>query len=131
MSVLQSSQRTDQHLVLFWYSNQVGDIVHNQNGVGSEHTTKIISGRTKITFDDDRPEQELIAGEEIVLPIRVGYTFKVLEAPGEIHCFYPLGEPANEVVPLELDRATPRIWETHAVPKVEDWDNLKIGKAWI
>lgn len=124
MAILQSSERTSEFLILVWYSNQAGDLLHNPNGVGSEHITKIISGSTKITFDDDRTPVELQAGEEIVLPVRIGYSFQTLEAPLEIHCFYPLGEAADEVVPLELPRTTPRIWETHHIPFEKDWRNL-------
>ena len=57
-----------------------------------------------------RPSVDLRAGESIELPVDVPYRFTISEVPLEIQCFYPQGEPAEEVKHLRKDRDRPTVW---------------------
>lgn len=107
------SDETDRDFVVIVWEGTEGDPpVENGAGVKHSHTTRVVSGRIRLTYDDDpRNPVELGAGEEIVIEVNRPY---VVEAIGrgdhEVHCFYPRANPAAVSEIQHLRRPTRTVY---------------------
>jgi len=92
MAVLVTPTETDDHVVLTWTSDSVGDVLPNPNGLRVEHVTRCDSGSIEIRFPN-RASITVLEGEEIILPLGIRYDVISVTVPTVITCFYPKTDP--------------------------------------
>lgn len=113
VDVTYRSDETDpDFVVIVWEGAEGAPPTENGAGISHPHTTRVISGRIRLTYEDDpRNPIELGAGEEIVIAINRPY---VVEAIGrgrhEVRCFYPRANASAVAEIQHLRRAQATVY---------------------